>query len=117
MNRSLKSVPLQHENGGSSHRSRIILDNNSTAEPSHYIAHGYIIFGKFVIAMVGNTDGAARSESPNLSESFDQWPKHSRRQITQPPRSPRVSVFPRSPAPAPVPETRRCISAAHSRCL
>ena len=54
MNRSLQSVPLQHENARPSYSVRVVLDDNRTTGAGNNIAYRYIIFGEFVIAVIGN---------------------------------------------------------------
>jgi hypothetical protein len=80
---------LQHENARSPDRGRIILDNDSTTDTRQNFTYRYIILGEFIIAMVGNTDCAARRESLNLGKSIAQFSR-----LSDPPHS-AASLAPR----------------------
>ena len=72
MNGPHNRIPLQHEDGWSAHGGWIVLDNNSATYTGQNVTYRYIILGKLVIAVIGNTQHASRYESLNLSEGIAQ---------------------------------------------
>ena len=57
-----------NQNGRSPHCGWIVFHNDGASKTRQYIAYRYIIFSKFVIAMVRNADGATHDESLDLRE-------------------------------------------------
>jgi hypothetical protein len=68
----LQRVPLQHEYARSTDSRWIILNDHCISDAIQDIIDQYIILREFVIAMVGNTNGAPRHEGANVSKGIAQ---------------------------------------------
>ena len=70
--RHSRRIRLQHEDTRPSHSIRIILDDDGAENPANDVICQYIVFRKFVIAVVRNANGSSRHKRLNSREGVVQ---------------------------------------------